>query len=104
MANFSIMQERDFPLLNRKSFLIKAEFIQKPTPTNADIKKNIATFLKTEETRIAVKQIKQGFGMGTAEVTVYVYKDEKSLKAIEEIKKKKKPGAQESGKETEAKK
>ena len=104
MITFSILQEREYPLLHRKSLLVKAEFEKKPTPTSADIKKNIATFLKAEDNRLAVKHIEQTLVAHTAVVTVHVYKDEQSLKAMEEIKKKKKPGAQESGKEKEAKK
>ena len=89
MPSVSIIKEQEFPLLNRKNILLNIEFPKKPTP---------------EENKIAIKNINQQFGSNNAIVTVYLYKDEKSLKAIEEIKKKKKKGEEKSVQESQAKK
>jgi len=104
MPSVSIIKEQEFPLLNRKNILLNIEFPKKPTPSEKDIKKEAASFLKTEENKIAIKNINQQFGSNNAIVTVYLYKDEKSLKAIEEIKKKKKKGEEKSVQESQAKK
>lgn len=100
----TLMEEREFPLLNRKQMIIKMDFPNKPTPSAATIKKELASFLKAEESKIAVKFIKQQFGHNSAVITAYLYKDEQSLKAIEEIKKRKKKGEKESDQEAQAKK
>ena len=105
MSNFSIVQEKEFPLLKRKNFTLQAEFPKKPTPSGTEVKKEVAAFLKSDEKKIAVRHIKQVFGSNAALITVHVYQDEKSLKDIEEIKKrKKKEGDQQGGKENQAKK
>ncbi len=102
---FSILNEHEEPLLNRKSLIIKAEFPKKATPSQATLKKELAAFLKAEENRIVIKVINQQFGTSAALITINLYKDEPSLKAIEHInKRKKKEGAEQSGKEAQAKK
>lgn len=105
MATCSLLQEKDYPLLKRKNVLVRVDFPNKPTPSMKDIKKEVTTFLKGEENRVAVKHIKQEFGKQSALVTIYLYHDEKALKDGEEIKKrKKKEGEQQSGQEAQAKK
>ncbi len=104
MPSISIIKEQEFPLLHRKNIMLNIEFPKKPTPSEKDIKKEAASFLKTEENRVAIKNINQQFGSNNAVVTVYLYKDEKSLKAIEEIKKKKKKAEQQNVQEAQAKK
>ena len=102
MAAISIVEEKEFPLLNRKNFLLKMEFPKKPTPSAIEIKKEAASFLKAEENRIAIKNINQQFGANSALITIHLYKDEKTLKDTEEIKKKKKKGEEKGGQETKA--
>ena len=98
------VEEHNYPLLNRKHLLVKMDFPKKPTPTTATIKKEIASHVKAEENRIAIKYIDQQFGTNSALITVHVYKDEASLKRTEEIKKRKKKEGAENVKESEAKK
>ena len=105
MATMTLIEEREYPLLARKNVIVRAEFPQKPTPPLTELRKELATLLKVEENRIAVKHIKQEFGTNSAIVTAHVYKDEKTLKAVEEIKKrKKKEGEKKGGQEDQTKK
>ena len=105
MATITIVEQKEFPLLKRKSYTLRMEFPKKPTPSTNEIKKEVVSFLKGEENRIAIKFVKQEFGANSALITAYLYHDEKAMKDIEEIKKrKKKEGAEQSGQESQAKK
>lgn len=106
MTKISIIEEKEIPLLNRKNITLKLELQGKTTPSKIDTKKEVVAFLKTDEKKVIIKNINQQFGGNTALIKVRLYKDEKSLKEMEEINKKKKKakGEKESGKESEAKK
>jgi ribosomal protein S24E len=80
------------------------DFPKKPTPSQAVIKKEIASHVKAEENRVAIKFIDQQFGTNSAFITVHVYKDEASLKRTEEIKKRKKKEGAANVQEGQAKK
>ncbi|MEK6840036.1 MAG: hypothetical protein AABX72_03775 [Nanoarchaeota archaeon] len=105
MATTTIVEQKEFPLLKRKNYTLRMEYPKKPTPSTNEIRKDVAAFLKGEENRVAIKFVKQEFGSNSALVTAYLYHDEKAMKDMEEIKKrKKKEGAEQSGQESQAKK
>lgn len=97
-----VKEQSESPLLRRKTMVIEASFAGKPTPSNQEMRKEIAAFLKTQENVIKISHIIQQFGRNSARITLHQYKDEQALKAGEKSKKKKREG-QQSGKE-EAKK
>ena len=87
-----IIQKKENPLLSRTE--ISAEiYFEKATPSNNDVKKQLAAELKVEENRIAIKNIYTAFGFSSAKVKAYTYDSEDSLKKIEPKKKEKKQAA-----------
>ena len=85
---FNIINEVKRPLLARDEYMLKVKY-DGATPKGIDMKKNAANFLKAKEELTIVKRIGQNFGVGTADVSVYVYHDIKNLKRFNEIQKKK---------------
>lgn len=83
-----VLQEKEQPLLRRKEYIIKCQFDNSKTPSNQEMLKNSSSLLKAPENLIIVKKIRQEFGLNQADVSVYVYEDQKSLDTIEKIKKK----------------
>ena len=86
--NTNILQEKENSLFKRKEILAEVDSPDK-TPSNQELKKELTSKLNTKESLIVIKQINQIFGKRTSKVLVYVYKDEKSLKEIEPVGKKK---------------
>ena len=86
--NIKILEEKDNAILNRKEYSLEIESLDK-TPSNVELKKELVSFLKAKEDLIAIKSINQIFGKKTSKAFVYVYKDEKSLKETEPVKKEK---------------
>lgn len=85
---FNLITEAKRPLLSRSEYLLKLKY-DGATPKGTDVKKNVANFLKAKEELTIVRKIGQNFGVGTADVNVYVYENIESLKRFSEIKKKK---------------
>ena len=85
--NINIIEEKEVQILKRKDVLLEVESPDK-SPSNQELKKELASVLKTKEELIVIKGINQIFGKRTSRVEVSVYKDEKSLKEIEKIKEK----------------
>lgn len=98
----TIAQEKDVPLLKRKSITARAVFGKGATPSSANVRKAVAEELKVEEKRVAIKKIAQQYGSNTAMITANIYESEDALKAVEEIKKRKKV-VKEVGKEAASK-
>ena len=103
MSSIEVREKRDVRVLKRKEVVIDVEFSGKATPSEAEVKKMVAAQLKADEALVVVKKVGQHFGMTKATITARIYDDEKALKDVEEIKKRKKEEAK-SGKEGEAKK
>lgn len=87
--NIKIIQEKENSLLKRRELDLEVESPDK-TPSNQELKKELATLLKIKEELIVLKGIYQVFGKRTSKAGVHVYKDEKSLKEIEGRQKRKK--------------
>ncbi|HLD02511.1 MAG TPA: hypothetical protein VJC07_02315 [Candidatus Nanoarchaeia archaeon] len=85
---FTKTNEAEKPLMGRKEYMLSMKF-DGSTPKGADVKKSVASYLKADEKMVIVKKIRQKFGMGDADVNVYVYHDAKNLQRFGEIQKKK---------------
>lgn len=80
--NIKILEEKDNAILKRKELLLEVDSLDK-TPSNEEVKKELAKKFNTKENLVAVKQINQIFGKRTCKVKANIYNDEKSLKEIE---------------------
>ena len=94
-----IINEQDFPLLNRKTLTIELEHVKEKTPSEKEIKPKLAEFLKTQENLIAIKHIYTNFGYGISKVIVNKYDDEQNFNKYEVIHKKIKHGKEENKKQ-----
>ena len=84
-----ILHEKYSKLIDRKELELEVTF-DKSTPSNLEIKKEIASKLKTKEDLVAVKNIHQLFGLKKARIIAYVYNKEEQVKRLEAKKEKKK--------------
>lgn len=90
--DIKIIQEKDSQLLNRKEYWLEVDYPDK-TPSNIELKKELASKFNTKEELVAIKHINQVYGKKTAKVEANIYKDEKTLKETE--------GRQKTGKKKE---
>lgn len=74
-----ILQDKDNQFLNRKEILAEASYLDK-TPSNQEMKKELASHFKTKEDLVVIQRISQLFGKRMSKVEAKIYKDEKSLK------------------------
>ncbi len=102
--NITILEEKENSLLNRKEFLLKVDSSGK-TPTNEELKKELAQNLKAKPELVVIKNIRQIYGQMTSKAEALLYKDEKSLKETEpRVKEKKETSKKEAKPETKEKK
>ena len=100
--NLEITEKNELPLLSRTEVSGKLAFENK-TPSNDEVKKEIASKMKSDEALVVMKRILTHYGEQTGEFEAYVYKDQKSLERVEPKKKEKKEGeAAEGAKKEEA--
>ena len=94
--NFKITETKKEDLLFRT--VVKAEvlFEGAKTPSNDEIKKAIASHLKSEESLVVMKKIDPQFGRSQADILAYVYNTKEDIIKIEPKKQEKKaaPGAE----------
>jgi len=81
--NLKILEQKDEPLLSRKDITAEVIFDSSVTPSNAEVKKNIASQTKSDEKLVVVKKIDAAFGATKAVVRAYVYTSEKEMTVIE---------------------
>ena len=94
-----LVEERDFPLLNRKQIRFNL-YYDAATPKGEDVKKAVAENLKVDSNVVVVKKINTFFGKEKADVLVYVYKSLEDFEKYGKIHKKvKKGGKKEASKE-----
>ena len=74
-----IVTKIDNPLLKRVEIAGNITF-NAATPSNKDIKKELAAQMKSKEENVQVKNIYTAFGESTANFSAYVYKSEEDLK------------------------
>jgi len=90
-----ILNENKSPLLGRKEVYLKATFLKQPTPSKAELTKEIAAKMKVDENLLAIKKIEQKFGSNYCKITINVYKSAELLKKYEVYNKKPKKKAAE---------
>jgi small subunit ribosomal protein S24e len=93
--SIKIIEKKENPLLSRIKVLAEISF-EKATPSNNDVKKQIASEIKADENLVVVKNIYTQYGSTSAKVTALVYNSKEDLEKIEPKPKKeeKKPGEQ----------
>ncbi len=92
-----ILDEVNQELIGRKRIILVEEH-SGGTPSEADIKKQVASQAKSEEGNIAIQSIKTKYGGGSSEIIAHIYEDPKNLKKFEEFNKKKKDDKKEEAK------
>ncbi len=100
-----ILEKNKSKLIDRTEFLIEYPHTQKPTPTNNEIKKELAKELKTKEELIIIKNIITKFGEGTSTISAFAYDNLEELKKLEKYvePKKEEPAKEETPKTEETK-
>jgi len=86
----TIKNEFENKLFGRKEITAELEYGSAVTPKKEEVISKVAEQAKTEADKVSLKQIKQYFGEGRAQVLYHIYKDTKSLEHAETINKKKK--------------
>ncbi|MBN2880697.1 30S ribosomal protein S24e [Candidatus Woesearchaeota archaeon] len=80
--DIKIIQEKEFPFLDRK--LVEAEItFKETTPNRMDVRKSVAAKAGAKEELVVVREIKNKYGRGLAQVKAYIYNDEASMKKVE---------------------
>ena len=86
---FKILSRKEYPLLKRERINLELTFLNQPTPKNDDIKKSLSSFLKAEETLMAVQHVYTKFGESKAKIILNLYKDIDTFNLFEKKKEKK---------------
>jgi len=84
--NLKILKQKESSLLSRKRITAEVTF-KGTTPSKANLKKELASKLKSKEDLIEIRHIYGKFGEETAKVIAHVYENEKVMKSL--VKKKK---------------
>lgn len=83
-----ILNETKMPLLGRKQVSLSVTALKQPTPSKAELSKNIALKLKIEENVLSIIRVMQDFGANSCKVLVNVYSSPEDLKKYEVYNKK----------------
>jgi len=79
---FKIISQENEPLLSR--IHVKAELIfEHATPSNAEVKKQIASSMKKDESLVVIKKIATHYGEKMADVDAVVYENKEAKESIE---------------------
>ncbi|HIH05144.1 TPA: hypothetical protein HA372_03390 [Candidatus Woesearchaeota archaeon] len=84
----SISQKDKEPLLSRMRVCGELAF-ESTTPSNAEVRKAVASSIKADEKLVVVRKVHNFFGRRKAAFEVCVYDDDKAMAAIEPAPKKK---------------
>lgn len=84
------LEKKQSELLPRIEIIAIAEHTSKSTPSENQVKEEIAKELKTDKNLIMIKHIYSHFGEGKSKIIAYAYKDKESMKKLEKIKEEKK--------------
>lgn len=74
--------EKNNELLSRKEFIVDLEY-EGATPTKQDVKVEICKALKLDQKLSVVRKVEVGFKSSIAQVEIFVYSNEESMKRIE---------------------
>ena len=80
-----ILNETYSKLLHQKVIKAEVAHIGKPTPSQQELKKELAKEAKTKEDLIVIKKTDTQFGSGNSIVTAYIYDSKEDLKKIEPV-------------------
>ncbi|MBN1793290.1 hypothetical protein JW826_06420 [Candidatus Woesearchaeota archaeon] len=80
--DFNILTEENKPLLHRRDVKARIAY-EKVTPSRADIRKEAAKQLKTDEKQVLVTKVVPKIGSPSANIEIRVYNDETAMKAVE---------------------
>ena len=101
--DLKIIEKKDEPLFSRTKVISQIDF-EAATPSSKDVKSKIASSLNANENLIVIKNIYTNFGFKKADVTAYLYKNEKEMGIIEvKLKKKKAVKGKKAEEKTEIK-
>jgi ribosomal protein S24E len=100
--NLQIVEQKMNPLLSRKEIKARLTY-DKATPSKDELKKQIASGMKTSADLLVIKHIYPAYGDRRAEVLFYLYDTPESVKKIEGEKKTKKKPAKGAGEKKEEK-
>ncbi len=95
MMEIEVLNETKMPLLGRKQVSLEVTALKQSTPSRAELMKEIASKLKTEEGLLSIKRVSQRFGSNNCKVIVNVYNSADLLKKYEVYNKKPKKKAAE---------
>ncbi len=90
----TVIKETKMPLTGRKQVVLDANNTKQPTPSKADLTKEISAKLKAKEDVIAIKKVAQKFGSNKSTIIVNVYDSPELLKKFETYNKKPKKKAE----------
>jgi len=82
-----IIDTKESPLLSRKEISASLSFPDKPTPSNDDVLKQVASALKIDPEQVVIKHIYTHFGEQEANVIAFAYDSKEARDAIEPKKK-----------------
>ncbi len=81
-VELKITSKEEEPLLSRTKILSEIYF-DAATPTGKDVKAKLASSLNAKDKLLVVRGIYTNYGFKKADVTAYLYKDEKNMQSIE---------------------
>lgn len=85
-----IKEKKESPLLSRIEVIADLSY-ENTTPSNVEIKKQLAKKLNVDEKLVMIKNIKTYFGMHKAKIFANVYKKDKDIREPEHIFRKQEP-------------
>jgi ribosomal protein S24E len=77
-----ITEKKENPLLSRTEVTAEITF-EKATPSKNDVKKQLASELKKDESLIVVKNIHTDYGAATARLSAFIYDSKEALEKTE---------------------
>ena len=89
-----IINKINHPLLKREQLTIEVEHTGDKNPKKNDLLGQISERAKADQKFVNIKFIDTDFGNTRSVITANVYNDEKAMKSIEELRKKKRKGAE----------
>lgn len=78
--DFKKLKESDSPLVGRRTIILKSEYTGESTPSGEKMQKAAAEYLKVNPELMEIETIRQDYGVASATVEIYVYKNIESLK------------------------
>ncbi len=74
-----IISKDERPLLSRIEVHAQIDFTGKPTPSKADLKKEMSALEKADESLVIIKTVYTKFGESFADILAYIYTDKDAM-------------------------